>query len=169
MRPLAYVPPALSAVTGQNRSAPPSGQAERPRRGVHPRGSASPGLRCSRNTSTHRIRSHSVNFRGRFPAAAPARCLLAPSTRRAAVRGIISCLVPGPAVDPRILAICDRITAKCAKTVIDHILQHGFVTTEELRTKYGYHHRTPGIAPQVCLVRSCVSCLVRPVACSRFD
>ena len=56
------------------------------------------------------------------------------------VRGIIFFLVPGPAVDPRILAICGRITAKRAKTVIDHILQHGFVTTEDLRTKHGYHH-----------------------------
>lgn len=28
------------------------------------------------------------------------------------------------------------ITNKRAKTVIDHILQHGFITTEELKTLY---------------------------------
>ncbi|MHC4475503.1 MAG: HNH endonuclease [Planctomycetota bacterium] len=32
------------------------------------------------------------------------------------------------------------VTAKRAKTVIDHILEHGYVTTEELSDKYGYDH-----------------------------
>jgi 5-methylcytosine-specific restriction endonuclease McrA len=32
------------------------------------------------------------------------------------------------------------ITAKRAKTVITHILEHGHITTEELRTLYGYDH-----------------------------
>ena len=32
------------------------------------------------------------------------------------------------------------VTAKRPKVVIDHILKHGFVTTEELRTQYGYGH-----------------------------
>lgn len=32
------------------------------------------------------------------------------------------------------------VTAKRARTVIDHILRHGFITTEELKTKYGYNH-----------------------------
>ncbi|GAH36263.1 unnamed protein product, partial [marine sediment metagenome] len=32
------------------------------------------------------------------------------------------------------------ITKKRPKTVIDHILKHGFITTEELRKKYGYNH-----------------------------
>jgi len=32
------------------------------------------------------------------------------------------------------------VTAKRAKTVIDHILKFGHVTTEELRDKYGYDH-----------------------------
>jgi hypothetical protein len=32
------------------------------------------------------------------------------------------------------------ITAKRPKTVIDHILKHGFVTTEELKNLYGYNH-----------------------------
>ena len=32
------------------------------------------------------------------------------------------------------------VTAKRARTVIDHILKFGYVTTEELREKYGYDH-----------------------------
>jgi hypothetical protein len=32
------------------------------------------------------------------------------------------------------------ITAKRAKTVIDHILKHGHITTEELKEHYGYDH-----------------------------
>lgn len=32
------------------------------------------------------------------------------------------------------------VTAKRAKTVIDHILKHGHITTEELKDKYGYDH-----------------------------
>lgn len=32
------------------------------------------------------------------------------------------------------------VTAKRARTVIDHILKHGFITTEELGTTYGYDH-----------------------------
>lgn len=32
------------------------------------------------------------------------------------------------------------ITAKRAKTVIDHILKHGHITTEELKDTYGYNH-----------------------------
>lgn len=34
----------------------------------------------------------------------------------------------------------NSITAKRAKTVIDHIRQHGHVTTEELKDQYGYQH-----------------------------
>jgi hypothetical protein len=32
------------------------------------------------------------------------------------------------------------VTNKRAKIVIDHILQHGFITTEELKNTYGYNH-----------------------------
>ncbi len=32
------------------------------------------------------------------------------------------------------------VTSKRPKTVIDHILKHGFITTEELESKYGYNH-----------------------------
>ena len=32
------------------------------------------------------------------------------------------------------------VTGKRAKIVIDHILKHGYITTEELESKYGYNH-----------------------------
>jgi hypothetical protein len=32
------------------------------------------------------------------------------------------------------------VTAKRPKTVIDHILKHGHITTEQLKDKYGYNH-----------------------------
>lgn len=35
---------------------------------------------------------------------------------------------------------CISITAKRARTVINHILKHGFITTEELTDVYGYDH-----------------------------
>lgn len=38
------------------------------------------------------------------------------------------------------LELCRSVTAKRPKTVIDHILKHGHITTEELKTKYGYDH-----------------------------
>ena len=43
-------------------------------------------------------------------------------------------------VDPRILALCEKVKAKRPRTVIDHILRHGYVTTEELQNDYGYDH-----------------------------
>jgi hypothetical protein len=38
------------------------------------------------------------------------------------------------------IAKAKAVTAKRAKTVIDHILKHGHITTEELKTLYGYDH-----------------------------
>jgi hypothetical protein len=35
---------------------------------------------------------------------------------------------------------CMAVTAKRPRTVIEHILEHGYITTEELRSKYGYNH-----------------------------
>jgi len=35
---------------------------------------------------------------------------------------------------------CMAVTAKRPRTVIDHILKHGHITTEELKEKYGYNH-----------------------------
>lgn len=43
-------------------------------------------------------------------------------------------------VDPKILELCEKVTAKRARTVIDHILQHGSVNNEELQDLYGYTH-----------------------------
>lgn len=45
-----------------------------------------------------------------------------------------------PIIDPRILAAATKVTAKRPKTVIDHILKHGFITTQELKDLYGYNH-----------------------------
>ena len=36
--------------------------------------------------------------------------------------------------------LCRAVTAKRPKTVIDHILKHGQITTEELKNVYGYNH-----------------------------
>lgn len=38
------------------------------------------------------------------------------------------------------LDLCHSVTAKRAKIVIDHILKHGQITTEELKVTYGYDH-----------------------------
>lgn len=38
------------------------------------------------------------------------------------------------------IELCHSVTAKRPKTVIDHILAHGYITTEELKNKYGYNH-----------------------------
>lgn len=43
-------------------------------------------------------------------------------------------------VDPRILALCEKVTKKRARTVIDHLLEHGHITTEELQELYDYDH-----------------------------
>ncbi len=42
--------------------------------------------------------------------------------------------------DPRILELCEQVTARRPRTVTDHILKHGHVTTAELRDLYGYDH-----------------------------
>ena len=38
------------------------------------------------------------------------------------------------------LQLCQSVTAKRPKAVIDHILQYGFITTEDLKEIYGYNH-----------------------------
>jgi hypothetical protein len=38
------------------------------------------------------------------------------------------------------LAKCKAVAGKRPRTVIQHILKHGHVTTQELREKYGYNH-----------------------------
>jgi 5-methylcytosine-specific restriction endonuclease McrA len=41
---------------------------------------------------------------------------------------------------PELLALLAAVQGKRARIVVDHILHHGFVTTEELETEYGYKH-----------------------------
>ena len=41
---------------------------------------------------------------------------------------------------PEFLKLIKSVSAKRPKTVIDHILEHGQITTEELKTIYGYNH-----------------------------
>jgi hypothetical protein len=43
-------------------------------------------------------------------------------------------------VDPKLLKLIESITAKRPRTVLDHILKHGQVTTEELKRLHGYSH-----------------------------
>lgn len=45
---------------------------------------------------------------------------------------------------PAFIELLNNVTARRPKTVIDHIRQHGFVTTEELRDLYGYNHPPRG-------------------------
>lgn len=47
---------------------------------------------------------------------------------------------PESVIDPELLMLCRSVEAKRARTVIDHILLHGFITTEELNELYGYDH-----------------------------
>lgn len=47
---------------------------------------------------------------------------------------------PKAKLSPQLLALCASVTAKRPKTVIDHLLKHGQITTEQLKTGYGYDH-----------------------------
>jgi hypothetical protein len=38
------------------------------------------------------------------------------------------------------LQLCRSVKSKRPRTVIEHIIEHGFITTEELKDKYGYNH-----------------------------
>jgi len=39
-----------------------------------------------------------------------------------------------------ILEAIGRVTSKRPRTVLEHILEHGFITTDELKSLYGYNH-----------------------------
>lgn len=41
---------------------------------------------------------------------------------------------------PEFVKRCKAVKAKRPRTVIDHILKHGQITTEELKEQYGYNH-----------------------------
>lgn len=43
-------------------------------------------------------------------------------------------------IDPRILRAIENVSAKRPRTVIDHIVKHGYITTQELEREYGYNH-----------------------------
>jgi len=45
-----------------------------------------------------------------------------------------------PDISHELLKLCTSVTAKRPKTVIDHLLQHDHITTEELKEIYGYDH-----------------------------
>ena len=45
-----------------------------------------------------------------------------------------------PQLPDDFLQFCQSVTAKRPKTVIDHILKYGFITTEDLKETYGYNH-----------------------------
>jgi hypothetical protein len=45
-----------------------------------------------------------------------------------------------PKLPKEFIKLCKKITAKRPRTVINHILKHGFVTTQELKDTYGYNH-----------------------------
>jgi len=42
-------------------------------------------------------------------------------------------------IDPRILALCEKVTAKRARALIDYLLEHGECSTEDLNDM-GYDH-----------------------------
>ena len=41
---------------------------------------------------------------------------------------------------PKILELCEKVTGKRPRTVIDHLLEHGSITSEELQIMYNYDH-----------------------------
>lgn len=47
---------------------------------------------------------------------------------------------PEDSLDEAMLALCKSVDAKRARTVIDHILNHGIISNEELSDLYGYDH-----------------------------
>jgi hypothetical protein len=47
---------------------------------------------------------------------------------------------PATSLGEAMIALCRSVEAKRARTVIDHILEHGIITNEELSELYGYDH-----------------------------
>lgn len=45
-----------------------------------------------------------------------------------------------PKLSKDFLKLCRAVIAKRPKTVIDHIIRYGQITTEEIKEKYGYNH-----------------------------
>lgn len=42
--------------------------------------------------------------------------------------------------DPELRALLAQVRGKRARIVLEHIVEHGFVITEDLKTRYGYNH-----------------------------
>ena len=76
-------------------------------------------------------------------------------------------------IDEKTLQLLRSVRGKRASIVIEHILKHGYITTEELEEKYGYNHppraardvREAGIPLVTFRVRSSDG---RPIAAYRF-
>ena len=47
---------------------------------------------------------------------------------------------PESTLDLALIELCRSVKAKRARTVIDHILENGIITNEELSDMYGYDH-----------------------------
>ncbi len=45
-----------------------------------------------------------------------------------------------PSLPRDFLELLKKIKGKRARIVVDHILEHGFITTEDLESRYGYKH-----------------------------
>lgn len=45
-----------------------------------------------------------------------------------------------PKLPKEFIKLCKKVKAKRPRTVIDHILKYGFITTQDLKDKYGYNH-----------------------------
>ena len=52
---------------------------------------------------------------------------------------------PASSLDQSMLDLCRSVQAKRPKTVINHILEHGIITTEDLKETYGYDHQPRAI------------------------
>jgi 5-methylcytosine-specific restriction endonuclease McrA len=48
--------------------------------------------------------------------------------------------MPNPELPPEFLAFLATVTGKRSRVVVQHILEHGFITTEDLETVYHYSH-----------------------------
>ena len=50
--------------------------------------------------------------------------------------------VPGPRFElpPEFVELLRAVTGRRARIVVEHILEHGYITTEELSERYGYEH-----------------------------
>jgi hypothetical protein len=81
---------------------------------------------------------------------------------------------PRSSLSQELQKLCDRISGKRPRTVIEHILQHGIITTEDLKNTYGYDHpprairdvRENGIPINVYRVKSLNA--KRPIAAYTF-